>query len=472
MNRSTLILLTLAPWMTAACSFGPQWAKVRPQMETPAVFRSASIGGDSIADLPWQAVLNDADMQNLLQDVFNNNGSLAAMEHNVEMARQSVTIAAAPLFPWFGYAASASKGMNQSGGAGIAQMGGITTTPGSVAANASWELDIWGKTRKDIEGAQAEAQGAQDQLNNLRISLMKQVACGYLQLIMLDDQLRIAKDSVVSYEETLELFQHQLDGGVANKLQTASAEAALAAAQAEVPQLESQIAQLENTLSALAGRAPGRIARRNSLPSFSAASSVPAGIPADVLARRPDIRAKEQAMRAANADIGVAIASYFPSISLTGAMGYASSDLTKAIHGHRSGWGIGANLTGPLFRAGQLRANEKIQRENFLAAKAEYEQSVYDALAEISSTLTQRAKLLEVMQKQEAAVAAYRESVNLAKDRYKQGLSSYYEVLTAQQGLFPAEKQLSNYQYQYAACIPTLYAQLGGGWRDLPEQQQ
>ena len=344
-------------------------------------------------------------------------------------------------------------------------MGGTTSAPGSAALNASWEIDLWGKTRKGVESAEASALEAGEQFNNLRISLMRQVACGYLQLIMLDEQLDIARAAVESYRESLELFNNQAMGGVADQLQVSSAQAALSAAEAQIPNLESQIAAMENTLSVLAGRMPGHIQRSGSMSAFAKASRVPAGIPADVIARRPDIRAAEQALRAANADIGVAIASYFPSISLTGVAGYASADLTGSLHGKHSGWGIGANLTGPLFQAGQLRANELIKRDTFLAAKAEYEQPVLSAMSEISTTLIQRSKLREIMNKQEEAVAAYQESVKLAKARYTQGLSSYYEVLTAQQGLFPAQTQLAAYRYQYAACIPTLYTQLGGGWQ-------
>jgi multidrug efflux system outer membrane protein len=195
------------------------------------------------------------------------------------------------------------------------------------------------------------------------------------------------------------------------------------------------------------------------------ASKVAAGIPADVLSRRPDIRAKEQALRAANAEVGVAIASYFPSISLTGAAGYASPDLRHDVFGRKHGWGIGANLTGPLFQAGRLTANEAAKKEAFLAAKADYEQAVLNALSEVASTLVQRQKLREVITKQEAAVAAYEQSVSLAKQRYKEGYSAYFEVLDNQLRLFPAQKQLANYRYQYAACIPTLYTQLGGGWQ-------
>ncbi len=447
----------------ASCTFGPEWSA--PQMPVPEEFRGAGVAGSTMADLPWQQVLHDGRLEALLEDVFNNNRSLAALYHNVDAARQYVTIARAPLFPWVGYGASTSKGMNQSGGSGIAQMGGVTTNPGSISASASWELDLWGKTRKEVESAEASADAAQEQFHALRVSLLRQVACGYLQLLMLDEQLEIAKASVASYRDSLELFKNQVEGGIGDNLQTSSAAAALAAAEAEVPSLQSQIAELENTLSVLAGRMPGPIARGGSLKSFAAASHVAAGVPADVIARRPDIRAAEQELRAANADIGVAIASYFPSISLTGAAGIASADLRHAISPHRGGWGIGANLTGPLFQAGQLRANERIKRDAFLAAKAEYEQTVLAAMAEIATTLTQHSKLRQIMQKQEEAVAAYQESVQLSKARYSSGLANYYEVLTAQQGLFPAQKQLAAYRYQYAACVPTLYTQLGGGWK-------
>ncbi len=460
MKRTSI--LGLAGVALVSCTFGPDWTT--PTMPVPMEFRGAGVADSTMADLPWQQVLRDGRLQNLLEDVFNNNRSLTALFHNVDAARQYVTIAQAPLFPWVGYGGNTSKGMNQSGGANIAQTGGVTTNPGSLAASASWELDIWGKTRKEVESAEASANAAAEQFNAMRVSLLRQVACGYLQLLMLDEQLEIAKAAVDSYRDSLQLFQNQLEGGVGDKLQTTAAAAALAASEAEIPSLQSQIAELENTLSVLAGRMPGPIARGGSLSSFASASRVSAGIPADVIARRPDIRAAEQELRAANADIGVAIASYFPSISLTAAGGVASSDLRHAIRGHRTGWGIGANLTGPLFQAGQLRANERAKRDAFLAAKAEYEQTVLAAMSEISTTLTKRSKLRAIMEKQEQAVASYLESVQLSKARYSSGLANYYEVLTAQQGLFPAQKLLASYRYQYAACVPTLYTQLGGGW--------
>lgn len=464
MKTYSLLSLAATGLLLSSCALGPVWNGA-PEMPVPAEFRGAGISESNMSDLAWQEVLDDANLQDLLNDVMEQNGSLEAMQHNVEQAYHYVTMAAAPIFPWFNYGANTTKGMNSSGGAAVVHTTSTTSNPGSMALNASWELDIWGKTRKGIESAEASADSANASFGAMRVSMMRQVACGYLQLIMLDEQLNIAKESVASYRESLELFQAEQEVGTASGIQTAAAQAALAAAEAQVPALESQIAGLENTLSALAGRTPGHIHRSSSLSGFAKASKVAPGIPAQVLARRPDIRAKEFALRAANAEVGVAIASYFPSISLTGVAGYASMDLRHAQFGKHSGWGIGANLAGPLFHAGQLTANKQMKKDAFLAAKAEYEQSVLDALAEVSTTLIQREKLSSIISKQEEAVAAYQENLKLARIRFRGGEASYYEILDAQKGLFPAQMQLASYRYQYAACIPTLYTQLGGGWK-------
>ncbi len=460
MKRALILSLAGAAGLVASCSFGPIWSK--PEMPVPAEFRGAGLAGSTMADLPWQQVLRDANLEQLLNDVFNNNRNLVAMMHNVESARRYITIAKAPLFPWVGYLGQASRGAASPSSITSAHE---TKIPGAAGFSASWEIDLWGKVRKGVESAEAQALEAEESMNYMRISLMKQVACGYLQLIMLDEQLKIAKSAVESYRESLNLFENQLENGVADRLQTASAQAALSAAEAQIPNLQMQITELENTLSVLAGRMPGSIARSGNMMAFASASKVSAGIPADVIARRPDIRAAEQKLRAANAEIGVAIANYFPSINLTGLAGVASPDLRHGLSRSKDGWGIGANMSGPIFQAGQLRANEKMKRDAFLAAKANYEETVLSAMSEISTTLVQRSKLRQIMKRQEQAVAAYQESVKLSKARYAQGLASYYEVLTAQQGLFPAQTQLAAYRFQYAACVPTLYTQLGGGWQ-------
>ncbi len=455
-------MMTMGALALSSCLLvGPDYEE--QNMAVPAEFRGAPSSADSIADLPWWEVLSDKNMRTLLVETYANNRDLRISLINVASAAKYVDIAAAPIFPWLGYSGAVSRGQNQSGG-NIAANGGGSATPATGSLTASWEIDFWGKTARSIEASEAEFVGTLHTARAMQLSLLRQVATGYLQLLMLDEQLRITRESVVSYRESLELFITQLEGGIGNNLQVESGRAALAAAEAQIPDLESQIASLENTLCVLAGRMPGKIARSGSLAGYAGASKVPAGIPANILAHRPDVLAAETSIRSANAKVGVAIANYFPSISLTSSIGGASYDLENTV-GRKLGWGVGASLTGPLFQAGTLRASEQIARDNFLSAIASYEQTVLTAMGEVSTTLISRDKLRTILERQEAAVKAYRISVDTSMSRYKNGLSSYYEVLTAQQNLFPAEKQLATYRYQYAASIPTLYSQLGGGWK-------
>ncbi len=418
-------------------------------MQVPVAFRGQPTSQKSIADLPWWKLVKSGNLRRLLVSTYQNNRELRATVKNVDSAAQYVKAIAAPIFPFLDYGVATSRG-NTSGSAKAAS---------SLLTSASWEPDIWGKTRRSIEVAQADYVNADELMRSLQLSLLRQVSTSYLQLLMLDDQLRINREAVVSYRKSLDLFKVRFDAGVGDKLQVESANAALAAAEAQIPDIEAQIVALENTISVLAGRMPGRISRSgDSLSNYVRASQVPAGVPASVLAHRPDIRAAESKIRAANANL-------FPSINLTASYGLASSQLLS-LGKTSDSWNFGANLTGPLFRAGVLTSGKKIAYNNLEAAVASYEQSVISAMAEISTTLNQRSKLKQIISKQEQAVTAYRQSLETSIQRYQNGLANYYEVLQAQQLLFPAEKQLASYRYQYAATLPTLYTQLGGGWKN------
>ncbi|MEG0025264.1 MAG: efflux transporter outer membrane subunit [Akkermansia sp.] len=450
----------------SSCMFGPTYN--RPEMDIPAAFRSTGSSDSSVADLPWWKVFKNSDLQSLISDTYSHNRDLKAMMASVEQARQYVTVAQAPLFPWAGYGGSASKGANSAMG-NLTNNGARTMQPGAVQASASWELDLWGKTRRQTESAIAEYLATEEAQRNLMLSLMGQVANGYLQLLQLDEQLSIMKDSVASYTESYRLFKEQMEGEVGDKLQVASAEAALAASQAKIPLLEAEIVSMENTLSVLAGRAPGKIKRSGNLMQLGNAVNIPAGIPAQILNRRPDIRQQEQYMRSANAKVGVAIANYFPSISLTAQSGLVTSDLRHVV-GKSGAWGVNANMTGPLFQAGSLRASERMAKQEFINAKNAYEQTVLNALSEVSSTLVLRNKLSSVTTDQNRAVAAYMTAMTASMERYRAGLSDYFEVLYAQQNLFPSQIQLSQYKYQYAQTLVNLYIALGGGWKMNSQQ--
>ena len=318
------------------------------------------------------------------------------------------------------------------------------------------------QNNRDLKATMARVEKARQYIT-IPEAPLRQVADSYLQLLQLDEQLAIVQKSVESYSESLRLFDEQLEGQVGDRLQVASAKAALASSQAQIPAIQVQIANLENAVSVLAGRAPGRIRRSGSTRDIAYNVKVPAGIPAYILSRRPDVRQSEYQLRAANAEVGVAIANYFPTISLTAAGGLASADL-RHVQGRRGGWGFGTNLTGPLFQAGKLTASEKAAKAEFLAASNDYEQTVLNALAEVSSTLIQRAKLRNITSIQSEAVEAYQTAVKLSFERYRTGLSNYIEVLYAQQNLYPAQIQLSQYYYQHASTLVSLYTALGGGW--------
>ncbi len=464
----TILTLAATALSLNSCMVGPDYQS--PDTEVPEAFRGSFATEDSIADLPWWKVFKNKDLQDLILATYSNNRDLRTMMANVEQARQHITIANAPLFPWASYSGSTSKGRNYNSG-NIANTGNMTTNPGSIQGSLSWELDLWGKVRRQTEAAEADYLATKEAQRALMLSLLSQVTDGYLTLLELDEQLVIRKNSVVAYSKFLKLVNEQMEGEVGDILQVASAQAALSAAEATIPLLESQIASLENTLNVLAGRAPGKIQRSGSLAEFANSVKIPAGIPAQILSRRPDIRQKEQNLRAANAEVGVAIANYFPSISLTAAGGTSSSDLRDITGRTRgSGWGITPSISGPLFQAGTLRASEKAARAAFEAAKSDYEQTVLNALAEVSSTLVSRAKMSEVTKQQSIAVESYQISVDRSFDRYTTGLSDYFEVLYAQQNLYPAQISLAQYKYEYASTLVKLYVALGGGWNLTDDQ--
>lgn len=462
MNSFLNIIPFLGIASLVSCSFGPDYSE--PQMDMPQVFRKSSNMAESIADLSWKRVIPNTDLQNLLSDTMKHNYDARTLLINIDTAGLQIRKSSAPLFPWLGYSGSATRADNSSGSMITDMPSGSVSSSGSAALTASWELDLWGKVRKGKEAAIASYHAEEEAYRAMILSLFKEVATGYLQLIKLDEQLSIAKQAVISYQDSQKMFVVKFDQGMGSRLQIESANAALVAAQADVADLSMQIQELETTLSALAGRMPGSIKRSASLDQYVNNNPIPAGIPAQILARRPDIRQKAYQLRQANSEIGVAIANYFPSVSLTGNGGFAGNELLSSSHS-KFGWNFGANLTGPIFQGGQLSADKKIAENNYCQAVLGYEQTVTNAMSSITKVLIRRQELKNIITSQQVAVESYKNALKLAMTRYKNGLSNYYEVLTAQQNLFPAQTKLAQYKYQYVSCVPTLYAELGGGWK-------
>ena len=452
----------LGLWTLAAgCAVGPDYK--RPPVHAPETFcGETEIVTNSFANLPWWQVFHDDTLQSLIRTALTNNYDLRIAVTRVAQARALAAQARAGFFPQVDYAVTAGAGKN------IANNSPSPTgTSGSVFAadvNASWEIDLWGRIRRLNEAARAQFLASEEARRDVTISLIAQVAQDYFQLLALDRQLEIARQSTNSFGQSLKIFNQRLQGGVASKLETSSAEALMDSAAAMIPGLEQQIAQQENQLSILLGQNPGAIVLGSLSLDNETPPEIPAGLPSALLERRPDIREAEQQLISANAQVGVAKANFFPQLNLTALFGGVSPELAAFTSGGAVAWGIAAGLTGPIFHGGQLRA----QYAQALAAREQfalqYQSAVLNAFLEISDALISHEKSAAARAQETRAVTAYQEAVKIALERYRLGNADYYEVLQEQQLLFPAENTQLQFQLNQLLAVVQLYRALGGGW--------
>jgi outer membrane protein, multidrug efflux system len=454
--------------LLAGCAVGPNYK--RPPVTAPEAFRGETeISTNSFADLPWWKVFKDDNLQSLIRIALTNNYNLRIAVTRVEQARAMAAEARSQFYPQLNYEGAVGRGQNVSGNSTPSPTGTIGTIF-AADANAAWEIDLWGRIRRLNESARAQFLASQEARRDVMISLIAQVAQNYFQLLVLDRQLEIARQSTNSYGESLKLFNEQLQGGVASKLETSSAEALMDSAAATIPELEQQVVMQENQLSVLLGQNPGAILRGDSSLEKQLPPEIPAGLPSALLERRPDIREAEQQLRSANAQVGVAKADFFPQLNLTGLFGEVSSDLSTFTSGGGDiAWSIAAGLTGPIFHGGQLRAQYVQARAAREQSALQYQATVLNAFLEISDALISREKLSEARTYQTRAVEAYKEAVRISMERYRLGNADFFEVLQEQQLLFPAENSLVQTQFNQLLAIVQLYRALGGGWHTTNE---
>jgi outer membrane protein, multidrug efflux system len=456
-----LLYFGLCALFPAGCAVGPNYQ--RPPVNAPETFRSENeISTNSFASLPWWRVFHDDTLQNLIRVALTNNYDLRIAVTRVEQARAIAAQARAQFFPQLNYEGIAGRGQNVSDN--LPSPTGAIGADFAADANVSWEIDLWGQIRRLNEAARAQFLASQEARRDVMISLITQVAQDYFQLLALDRQLQIARDTTNSFGESLKLFNEQLRGGIASKLETAAAEALMDSAAATIPELEQQIVLQENQLRVLLGLNPGAILRENTSLDQQMPPDVPAGLPSALLERRPDIREAEQQLRSANAQVGVAVADFFPQLNLTGLFGGATPELSMLTSGGDVAWSIAAGLTGPIFHGGQLRAQyaqARAAREQFAL---QYQATVLNAFQEVSDALISREKLADARTQLSRAVDDYKEAVKVAMERYRLGNASYYEVLQEQQLLFPAEDSLVQTQLNQLLAVVQLYRALGGGW--------
>jgi outer membrane protein, multidrug efflux system len=457
MKRPVLALPLLALAL-AGCAVGPDYR--RPQLEAPDRYRDQrQAEAASLADQPWWEVFADPALQDLVAQALERNYDVRVAAQRVDEYRARAGIDQSAYLPAVTPGVGVIRGRNSA----FSSSGGITGELLSAQVGLSWELDLWGRIRRMNEASMANFLATQEARRGVFLATAAQVAQAYFELCDLDARLAIARATAQAYQETYDLFNRRFTGGAASGLEIARAESALDSAAATIPNLEQQIKAKENLLCYLVGRAPGPIVRGAGMESQPMPPAIPAGLPSTLLERRPDLRQAEQQMKAANAAIGVAQASYFPTLSLTGMVGGVAPEVSQ-MFGLGRAWNVGAGLSGPPIQGLKLKYQKQVAVAQWEQAKTRYEGAVTSAFGEVSSLLVAYQKLAEVEAQLTKGVASSQEAVHLATLRYTAGLSSYLEVLDAQQQLFPAQILRSQARLARLTTLVGLYKALGGGW--------
>jgi multidrug efflux system outer membrane protein len=459
-----IVWTVVAAALLGGCAIGPNYK--RPTVAEPQTFRGqAVVEAASLADAPWWEVFQDPILKGLIQEALRNNYDVSIAAARVQEARANLRVARSDLFPSLDYGAQVGRARFPLGGLNLPSGTDHKTDDVFVGTmSMSWELDIWGRVRRSNEAARATLFATEDARRGVWLTLVSDLARAYFELLALDVELQIARDSTQAYQNTYNIFLDRFRFGTASQLETSRALGALGGAQATVPQLESSIVARENQISVLLGKQPGPIPRGQPMYAQPVMPAVPAGLPATLLERRPDLRQAEQQLVAANARIGVAKAEFFPKLSLTALFGAASPELSALTGGGATVWAVTGMLSGPLFNYGRTTGQYHASIAQWEQARLHYEQSVLTALREVSDALTALSKLSDAETGQTAAVNALQQAVEHATDRYRQGLASYYEVLEAQQQLYPAQNTLAQIRANRLVAYVQLYKALGGGW--------
>jgi len=368
------------------------------------------------------------------------------------------------LFPQLGYAATGERQRSlEPAFAALLRNYPNPSTAYEAALSASWEIDLWGRIRRQSEAALANLLATDEARRGVILSLVASVANSYLQLRGLDAQLQVARKTLSTYGESVRLFELQFKYGQVSKMNVVQAQSQYESAAAQIPLLESQIAQNQNVLAVLIGRDPGPIARGKSVDEL-ALPPVPAGLPSALLEQRPDLLQAEQALVAANAQIGAARALYFPAISLTGAFGGASSELSNLFKGSARVWNYSGSLVGPIFTFGAVSGQVAQAEAGQKAALLNYQLAIRNAFADVDNALVANQKLQEQLAAQQRLVVALTEYARLARLQYDGGYTGYSTVLQAEQTLFPAELNLASLRASLFASAVNIYKAMGGGW--------
>jgi NodT family efflux transporter outer membrane factor (OMF) lipoprotein len=462
MRRSALAFLVLA---LAGCAAGPDYK--RPEIQIAPAYKEAgdwkpAQPQDDLDRGKWWGVFGDPQLDALLKQVEISNQNVLAAEAQFRHAQAVVAASRAAYFPTLDADASITRSRSPTGVIG-GTTAGRTITNRSASLNAGWEADLWGKLRRAVESGEAGAQASAADLAAARLSAQAELASDYFQLRILDAQKQLLEDTAAAYQKSLDLTKNRYDAGVAAKVDLVQAQTQLKSTQAQAIDTGVQRAQLEHAIAILIGKAPAEFSIVPA-PLAAAMPRVPIGLPSELLERRPDVAAAERRVAAANAQIGVAKAAYFPSLTLSGSYGSRSADASQWFTLPSRFWSIGPALAQSIFDAGLRRAQTEQAIAAYDATVAEYRQAVLAGFQEVEDNLAALRILGEEADVQEEAVRAARESVLLTTNQYKAGIVSYVNVVTVQTAQLSNERTAVGILGRRLVAAVTLVKALGGGW--------
>jgi len=471
------VLLAIAG--LAGCTVGPNYS--RPSVDVPGAYRGvapdASDKGyeqsqpaqnppqaaatQSLGDEKWWDVFQDPTLQGLIRTALKNNYDVRIAATRVLQAQAQLGITHADQLP----SVSAGGNITSIQNPKIGPIPSYELTQGALTASAGWNPDFWGKYRRATEAARANLLANEWAQKEVISTLVASVASDYFTLRQLDLQLEISKRTYGDREQSLKLTQQLEQAGINNLLDVRQSEQLVYTAATEIPDFERQIAQEENAISILLGNNPGDVPRGLKLTEEPHSPEVPAGLPSALLERRPDIREAEQNLVAANAQIGVAKAAYFPQISLTGTAGYESPSLVNLFTGPAGLWELAGSFTQPIFEGGRLKNGVRLSQAQEQQMLLTYQQTIQGAFRDVSNSLVAYRKDREFRIQQEHLLASAQDAANLSNQRFSAGTTDYLEVLTNETNAFSAELGLAQAQGNELIALVQLYQALGGGWQ-------
>ena len=464
--RRMLIVCTIVIWVVG-CMVGPDYK--RPSVDKPANWRFEDKEARDLANTAWWEQFNDPVLNGLVATALKENKDLLIATARVEEFFGRYFSTRGEQFPLIGGGGSASREeMTKKGPTPIPA--GVDRTYNFYEGFlfGTWEIDFWGRYRRASEAAKAELFSTEEARRTVALTLVSAVATVYVDIRALDKQLEITQSTAKTRKDTLDLFQLRFDKGIISEVDLSQAEAEYEDAMARIPDIERAIGQRENALSVLLGRNPGTIPRGLTIDELIL-PAVPAGVPSDLLERRPDIRRAEQTLVAANARIGVAKSLYFPTISLTGALGTVSTSLSDLFTNPSRTWNFGASANIPIFTAGRIggevRASEALEKQALYG----YQQAIQNGFRDVEDALIDRSKSKQRLDALERQVRALQNYARLARMRYDEGYTSYLEVLDAERSLFNVELTHTGSQNNLFRSLINIYKSMGGGWVEMAE---